>query len=200
MGVKTPIYLDNNATTAVDPRVLASMMPYFSEKYGNAASIHHPYGWEAADAVDKGREQAAAILGCNSKEIIFTSGATESDNIALKGVMEANAGKGNHLITSTIEHKAILDTAHYLETLGKRVTYLDVDRQGNIDLNELEGSITDQTVLISLMLANNEVGTINPVAEIGKIASKHGVIFHCDATQAVGKVPIDVNEMAGYIC
>jgi cysteine desulfurase len=199
MTLKTPIYLDNNATTPVDPRVLFAMMPYFSEKFGNAASIHHPFGWEAKDAVDKARGQVAAILGADTKEIVFTSGATESDNIALKGTMEANASKGNHLITCVTEHKAILDTAKYLESKGTQVTYLPVDRQGNIDLAVLEGSITPQTVMISLMMANNEVGTMHPVREIGAIAEKKGVIFHCDATQAVGKVPIDVREMGIHL-
>jgi cysteine desulfurase len=199
MSVKTPIYLDNNATTPVDPRVLEKMLPYFSDKFGNAASIHHPFGWEAKDAVDLAREQVASILGADSKEIVFTSGATESDNVALKGTMEANAKKGNHLITCATEHKAVLDTSKYLEEKGLKVTYLGVDKEGNIDLDQLDSSITPQTVLISLMLANNEVGTLHPVAEIGKIAEKHGVYFHCDATQAVGKLPINVREMGIHL-
>jgi cysteine desulfurase len=199
MPVKTPIYLDNNATTPVDPRVLERMLPYFSDKFGNAASIHHPFGWVAKDAVDVARGQVAAILGADVKEIVFTSGATESDNVALKGTMEANAKKGNHLITCATEHKAVLDTAKYLETRGVKVTYLEVDKEGNIDLDRLEGSITPETVLISLMLANNEVGTLHPVAEIGKIAEKRGVFFHCDATQAVGKIPVNVREMGIHL-
>lgn len=199
MTTGTYIYLDNNATTPVDPRVLEAMLPYFSEKFGNAASIHHPFGWEAKDSVEKAREQVASIINAEPREIVFTSGATESDNVALKGIMEAYSSKGNHLITCVTEHKAILDTAKYLESRGCDVTYLPVDKHGNIDLDQLEGSITDRTVLISIMLANNEIGTIHPVKEIGKIAEKRGIIFHCDATQAVGKIPIDVNDMGIHL-
>lgn len=199
MTVRTPIYLDHNATTPVDPRVLETMLPYFSEKFGNAASRSHSFGWEAMDAVDRGREQVAELIGALSKEVIFTSGATESDNIALKGVMEYYHEKGDHLITGATEHKAVLDTAKYLEKKGCAVTILPVDESGRIDPDRLEASITDRTVLVSLMLANNETGVIHPVHEIGRIARKHGVLFHCDATQAVGKVRIDVRDMGIHL-
>lgn len=190
------IYLDHNATTPVDPDVLAAMLPYFSEVYGNAASIDHDAGHVAKQAVELAREQCAQIIHAReSKEIIFTSGATESDNIALFGVTERYADKGDHIITCIAEHKAILDCCARLEAMGKRVTYLPVDQHGMIDLDELRQAITPQTILISLMFANNEIGTIQPIAEIGKIAREHDVLFHTDAAQAVGHVPVDVEKM-----
>ncbi len=195
MAVKTPIYLDHNATTPVDPRVLEVMLPYFTDRFGNAASKSHSFGWEANAAVDRARGQIASIIGAVPKEVVFTSGATESDNIALIGIAEYYKSKGNHIITGATEHKAVLDTAQYLEkTRGVRVTILPVDKHGQIDLDRLEASIIPETILISLMHANNETGVLHPVEEIGKIAERHGVIFHCDATQAVGKVPIDVRK------
>ncbi|HDS29674.1 MAG TPA: IscS subfamily cysteine desulfurase [Firmicutes bacterium] len=199
MTVKTPIYLDHNATTSVDPRVLEAMMPYFTTRFGNAASRSHSFGWEAMDAVDRAREQIARLIGAEVKEIIFTSGATESDNIALKGVMENYQSKGNHLITAATEHKAVLDTAKYLEKKGYAVSILPVQEDGRVDTDLLDATITKNTVLISLMLANNETGVLHPVHEIGKIAEKHDVLFHCDATQAVGKVRIDVKEMGIHL-
>lgn len=192
--VSLPIYLDNNATTKMDPRVLEAMLPYFSDNFGNAASRNHKFGWEAEDAVDLAREQIASLIGASSKEIIFTSGATESDNLAIKGVYEMYARKGNHIITVNTEHKAVLDACKHVEKLGGEVTYLEPNREGLIDLKELEAAITDKTVLISIMYANNEIGVIQPVREIGEMARKHNVVFHTDATQAVGKVPVDVND------
>lgn len=190
------IYLDHNATTPVDPRVLEVMLPYFSEVYGNAASIDHDAGHVAKKAVETAREQCAHIIGASDpKEIIFTSGATESDNIALFGVAEKYADKGDHIITCVTEHKAILDTCARLEKLGKQITYLPVDSHGLIDLEALKQAITPKTILISIMFANNEIGTIQPIAEIGNIAREAGVLFHTDATQAVGHVPIDVEKM-----
>lgn len=190
------IYLDHNATTPVDPDVLAAMLPYFSEIYGNAASIDHDAGHVAKQAVELAREQCAQIIHAReAKEIIFTSGATESDNIALFGVAERYADKGDHIITCVTEHKAILDCCARLEAMGKRVTYLPVDQYGMIDLDELRQAITPQTILISLMFANNEIGTTQPIAEIGKIAREHDVLFHTDAAQAVGHVPVDVEKM-----
>ena len=199
MTVKTPIYLDHNATTPVDPRVLEAMLPYYREKFGNAASRSHPYGWIAADAVDKAREQVAAIIGAETKDIVFTSGASESDNIALKGVMEKYKSKGNHLITAATEHKAVIDTADYLAKAGYAVTILDVDHNGQVHPDQVDAAITDDTVLVSIMLANNETGVLHPVKEIGEVCEKRGVFFHCDATQAVGKVPIDVKEMGIHL-
>ena len=190
--LKLPIYLDNNATTPMDPRVLEAMIPYMTEMFGNAASRNHPFGWAAEEAVDYAREQIAALINCNPKEIIFTSGATESDNLAIKGVFEMYASKGNHIITATTEHKAVLDTCKHIEKIGGKVTYLEVDSEGLIDLKELEATITDKTILISIMYGNNEVGVIQPVREISAIAKKHGVLFMTDATQAVGKIPVDV--------
>lgn len=190
------IYLDHNATTPVDPDVLETMLPYFSEIYGNAASIDHDAGHVAKQAVELAREQCAQIIHAReAKEIIFTSGATESDNIALFGVAERYADKGDHIITCVTEHKAILDCCARLEAMGKRVTYLPVDQYGMIDLDDLRQAITPQTILISLMFANNEIGTIQPIAEIGKIAREHNVLFHTDAAQAVGHVPVDVEKM-----
>ena len=177
----------------MDPRVLEAMLPYFIEKFGNAASRNHPFGWVAEEAVDYAREQVAKLIGADPKEIIFTSGATEADNLALKGVFEMYASKGNHIITATTEHKAVLDTCKHIEKLGGQVTYLPVKEDGLIDLNELENAITDKTILIAIMYGNNEIGVIQPVREISKIARKHGVLFFTDGTQAVGKVPVDVN-------
>ncbi len=195
--VKLPIYMDNHATTPLDPRVLEAMMPYLTVKFGNAASRNHSFGWEAEEAVDKARAQIAALINAKSKEIIFTSGATESDNLAIKGVVEFNKEKGNHVITCVTEHKAVLDSCRALERLGKAtVTYLPVDKYGMVSPDDVRKAITDKTVLITIMWANNEIGTIHPVAQIGKIAKERGVLFHCDAVQAVGKVPVDV-EAAG---
>lgn len=192
MELKLPIYLDNNATTPMDPRVLEAMLPYFVEKFGNAASRNHSFGWVAEEAVDYAREQVAKLINADPKEIIFTSGATESDNLALKGVFEMYASKGNHIITATTEHKAVLDTCKHIEKMGGQVTYLEVNPEGLIDLKELENAITDKTILIAIMYGNNEIGVIQPVREISTIARKHGVLFFTDATQAVGKIPVDV--------
>ncbi len=192
--LKLPIYLDNNATTPMDPRVFEAMTPYFLEDYGNAASRNHPFGWKAEEAVDYAREQVAKLIGADPKEIIFTSGATEGDNLGIKGVYEMYAQKGNHIITATTEHKAVLDTCKHIEKLGGEVTYLQVKEDGLIDLVELEAAIKPTTILISIMWANNEIGTIMPVREISAIAKKHGVLFFTDATQAVGKIPVDVNK------
>ncbi len=199
MTLKTPIYLDHNATTPVDPRVLETMLPYLRDKFGNAASRTHTFGWIAADAVDKAREQVAKLIGANVKDIVFTSGASESDNIALKGVMEKYTNRGNHLITVATEHKAVIDTAKYLEEKGYKVTILGVDNHGRVHPEQVEEAITPETVLVSVMLANNETGVIHPIREIGKVCEKHDVFFHCDATQAVGRVPIDVNEMGIHL-
>jgi len=193
--LKLPIFMDNHSTTAVDPRVLEAMLPYFCQQYGNAASRNHIFGWEAEKAVDRARGQIAQLIHCDPKEIVFTSGATESDNLALKGVAEMYRDKGNHVITVATEHKAILDTAKRLEKAGMVVTYLGVDTMGRIDLDALQAAISDRTILISVMMANNEIGVIQPIAEIGKIAKARGVIFHCDATQGVGKIPVDVQAM-----
>ncbi|GMV77960.1 MAG: cysteine desulfurase [Chitinophagaceae bacterium] len=190
--LKLPIYLDNNATTPVDPRVLETMLPYFTNHFGNAASRNHPFGWEAEEAVDYAREQVAQLVGCDPKEIIFTSGATEADNLALKGVFEMYASKGNHIITVTTEHKAVLDTCKHIEKLGGEVTYLDVEEDGLLDLSKLEAAIKPSTILIAVMYANNEIGVVQPVKEISAIAKKHGILFFTDATQAVGKIPVDV--------
>jgi cysteine desulfurase len=196
---KRLIYLDNNATTPCDPRVVETMIPYFYEKHGNAASRNHPAGWVAEEAVDYAREQIALLIGADEKEIIFTSGATESNNLALKGVFEMYAAKGNHIITATTEHKAILDTCKRLEKMGGEVTYLEVDNLGRIDLAELEAAIKPNTVLVSIMWANNETGVIQDVKAIGDICKKHGVLFHSDATQAVGKIPTNVREMGIHL-
>jgi cysteine desulfurase len=187
-----PIYLDNNATTPMDPRVLEAMLPYFVDKFGNAASRNHPFGWVAEEAVDYAREQIAQLIGCNEKEIIFTSGATESNNLAIKGVFEMYQAKGNHVITLTTEHKAVLDTCHHIEKMGAEVTYLDVEKDGLVDLAKLEAAIKPNTILISIMYGNNEIGVIQPIKKISEIARKHGVLLHTDATQAVGKVPVNV--------
>src|SRR6202163_2486611 len=192
--MKTPIYFDNHATTPVDPRVLQAMLPYFTEKFGNAASRNHAFGWESEKAVDTARKQVADLIGANPKEIVFTSGATESDNLAIKGVAEMYAEKGNHIITAATEHKAVLDTCKKLEKNGYRVTYLPVKGDGLIDLDMLRESITDKTILVTIMYANNEIGVLQPVAEIGKICREKGVLFPTDGVQAVGKVPVDVNK------
>ena len=193
--IKFPIYLDSHATTPVDPRVFEAMKSYFTEHFGNASSLDHSFGYDASVAVQQARETIADAIGCSMDEILFTSGATESDNLALMGVMEKNKSKGNHLITCVTEHKAILDTARHLENMGYKVTYLPVDEYGLIDLEELKNAITDETVLISIMFANNEIGTIQNIVEIGKIAHDHHVYFHTDAAQAVGHIPINVKEM-----
>ena len=193
--VKLPIYMDNQATTPADPRVLEAMLPFFSDKFGNAASRNHPFGWEAEKGIESARTQIAHIIHADSKEIIFTSGATESDNIALKGVVEMYREKGSHIVTQATEHKAVLDTAKYLEKQGIQVTYLRVDKYGLVNPEELQVAITDKTILISIMAANNEIGTIQPIEAIGKIAKEKGVLFHVDAAQAVGKIPMDVEKM-----
>jgi cysteine desulfurase len=195
MSVQTPIYLDNNATTRTDPRVVEAMLPYFTEDFGNAASRSHPFGWKAEEGVDLGREQVARVIGADPKEIIFTSGATESNNLAIKGVAEMYEDKGDHVITVVTEHKAVLDTCKHLEKHGKRVTYLEVRKDGLIDLDQLKDAITDKTILVSIMAANNEIGVLQPIGEIGKICRERGVIFHTDAVQAYGKIPVDVNAM-----
>ncbi len=192
MSVKLPIYLDNNATTKTDPRVVEAMLPYFTEIYGNAASRNHEYGWGAEEAVENARNQIAKLVGANSKEIIFTSGATESNNLALKGAMNMYAEKGNHLITVTSEHNAILDTCKALERDGKVVTYLSIDDKGFVNLDDLKNAITDKTVLVSIMYANNEMGVVQDIKAIGAICREKGVLFHTDATQAVGKIPVNV--------
>lgn len=192
--LKLPIYLDNNATTPMDPRVLEAMIPYFTEHFGNAASRNHPFGWQAEEAVDYAREQVAKLIGADPKEIIFTSGATEGDNLGIKGVYEMYASKGNHIITCTTEHKAVLDTCKHIERHGGEVTYLEVNPEGLIDLKELEAAIKPTTILIAIMYANNEIGVVQPVKEISAIARKHGVLFFTDGTQAVGKIPVDVNK------
>ncbi|GAA3983092.1 IscS subfamily cysteine desulfurase [Hymenobacter antarcticus] len=190
--LKLPIYLDNNATTPLDPRVLETMMPYLTDVFGNAASRNHPFGWAAEEGVDYAREQIAKLINCDPKEIIFTSGATESDNLGIKGVFEMYSQKGNHVITCTTEHKAVLDTCKHIEKLGGRVTYLAVDEQGLISLEELEAAMTPETILVSIMYGNNETGTINNIREITRIAHSHGALFMTDGTQAVGKIPVDV--------
>src|SRR5579859_3973614 len=191
-GVHLPIYMDNHATTPLDPRVLEAMMPYFTSTFGNAASRNHEFGWRAEEAVEQAREQIAKLVGANAKEIIFTSGATESDNLAIKGVAEMYREKGNHIITAVTEHKAVLDTCKRLEKYGYRVTYMPVQKDGLIDLDDLKRAMDDKTILVTIMYANNEIGVLQPVAEIGKLCRERGVIFHTDATQAVGKVPVDV--------
>lgn len=192
--LKTPIYLDNNATTPLDPRVLEAMLPYFTEKFGNAASRNHPFGWAAEEGVDYAREQVAKLIGATEKEIIFTSGATESDNLAIKGVYEMYKDKGNHIITLTTEHKAVLDACKHLEKLGANITYLDVESDGLIDLAKLEATFTDQTILVAIMYANNEIGVVQPVKQIAALAHKHGALYFTDAVQAVGKIPVNVIE------
>ncbi len=190
--LKLPIYLDHNATTPMDPRVLEAMIPYFTENFGNAASRNHSFGWHAEEAVDYAREQVAKLINADPKEIIFTSGATEGDNLAIKGVYEMYASKGNHIITCTTEHKAVLDTCKHLEKLGAEVTYLDVQPNGLIDLKQLEAAMRPTTILVAIMYANNEIGVIQPIKEISAIAKKHGALVFTDAVQAVGKIPVDV--------
>ena len=190
--LKFPIYLDNHATTPMDPRVFEAMKPYFIDSFGNAASRNHSFGWVAEEAVEKARKQLADLIGATSKEIVFTSGATESNNLALKGVAEMYAQKGNHIITAATEHKAVLDTCKRLEKHGSKVTYLPVRPDGLIDLDQLRDAITDQTVLVSIMYGNNEIGTVQPMVEISKICKERGVLLHSDATQAVGKIPVNV--------
>ena len=189
------IYMDNHATTPLDPRVLEAMLPYFTEHFGNASSRNHHYGWEAEEAVEIARAQIGALIGAESKEIVLTSGATESDNLAIHGAAEFHKEKGDHIITVQTEHKAVIDTCRYLESHGFRVTYLPVDKEGFVSLDQMREAITDKTILISVMFANNEVGTIQPIAEIGKLAREKGVLFHCDATQGVGKTTVDVESM-----
>lgn len=191
--MKIPVYLDNNATTPMDPRVLEAMLPYFTEKFGNAASRNHAFGWAAEEGVDYAREQVAQLIGANEKEIIFTSGATEADNLGIKGVFEMYQDKGNHIITTVTEHKAVLDTCKHLEKQGAKVTYLPVKEDGLIDLKELEAAMTPQTILVCIMYGNNEIGVIQPVKDIAAIAHKHGALFMTDATQTVGKIPVNVD-------
>lgn len=193
--MKLPVYLDNNSTTPIDLRVVEAMMPYLTEKFGNAASRSHAYGWEGESAVETARAQVAKLIGANPKEIVFTSGATESINIAIKGAFEMYGEKGRHIITCVTEHKATLDSAKYVEKHGAQVTYLPVNSTGQIDLDALKAVITPQTILVSLMHANNEMGTIHPVEEVGKITREKGILFHVDAAQTAGKLPIDVNKM-----
>lgn len=190
--LKLPIYLDHNATTPMDPRVLEAMIPYFTENFGNAASRNHSFGWHAEEAVDYAREQVAQLINADPKEVIFTSGATEGDNLAIKGVYEMYASKGNHIITCTTEHKAVLDTCKHLEKLGAEVTYLEVQPDGLIDLKQLEAAMRPTTILVAIMYANNEIGVIQPIKEISAIAKKHGALLFTDAVQAVGKIPVDV--------
>ncbi len=193
--MKLPIYMDNHSTTPCDPRVVDAMLPYFTEKFGNSASRNHSFGWEAEEGVDQARKHIANLIHADAKEIVFTSGATESDNLALKGVVEMYKEKGDHIITTSTEHRAVIDAAKSLEKKGVKVTYLPVDKTGRVDPDDVRNAITDKTILISIMLANNEIGTIHPIAEIGKIAKEKGVLFHCDATQGVGKIPVDVQEL-----
>ena len=193
--MKLPIYMDNHSTTQCDPRVVDAMLPYFTEKFGNSASRNHSFGWEGEEGVAYARKQIAKLINADAKEIVFTSGATESDNLALKGVVEMYKEKGDHIITSSTEHRAILDAAKSLEKRDMNVTYLPVDKFGMVNPEDVRGAITDKTILISVMLANNEIGTINPIKEIGKIAKEKGVLFHCDATQGVGKIPVDVQDL-----
>src|SRR5215510_5020377 len=194
--MKLPIYLDNNATTPVDPRVVETMLPYFTEKFGNAASRSHAFGWVGEEAVEYAREQVAQLIGASSdKEVVFTSGATESDNLAIKGVANFYKSKGNHIITEKTEHKAVLDTCKRLERQGFSVTYLQTDSRGLVDSEAVRAAITDKTILVSIMLANNEVGTVQPIAEIGKVTREKGVLLHTDAVQGLGKVPFDVEAM-----
>jgi cysteine desulfurase len=194
--MKFPIFMDNHSTTPMDPRVLEAMLPYFVEKFGNSASRNHAFGWEAEEAVENARKQIARLIHADSKEIVFTSGATESDNLAIKGVVEMYHEKGDHIITSSTEHRAVLDTCKALESKrGVKVTYLPVDKAGMVSPEDVRNAITEKTILISIMMANNEIGTINPIKAIGKIAKEKGILFHCDATQGVGKIPVDVQDM-----
>src|SRR5689334_7140807 len=191
--VKLPIYLDNHATTPLDPRVLQAMMPFLTTKFGNAASRSHSFGWEAEQAVETAREQIAKLIGATAKELVFTSGATEGDNLAIKGVAEMYREKGNHIVTALTEHKAVLDSCKHLEKNGYRVTYLPVKADGLIDLDDLRRAMDGETILVTIMYANNEIGVIQPIAEIGKLCKERDVLFHCDVAQAVGKVPVNVS-------
>jgi cysteine desulfurase len=193
--IKFPIYMDNNATTRTDPRVVEAMLPYFTEHYGNSGSRNHVFGWEAEDAVEQAREQVAALVGAGAKEIIFTSGATESNNLAIKGVAQMYKKKGNHIIAPKVEHKAVIDPCKRLERDGFHVTFLDVDKYGRVSAEQIAKAMTDKTILVSVMAANNEIGTLHPIKEIGKLCKQKGVLFHTDAVQAAGKVPVDVEEM-----
>lgn len=193
--IKLPVYLDNNSTTRTDPRVLEVMLPYFTEKFGNSASRNHSYGWETEEGVDLAREQVASVINASSKEIIFTSGATESNNLAIKGVAAMYRKKGNHIITAATEHKAVIDPCMRLERDGGQVTFLPVDKHGLVSPQQVSDAINDKTILVSIMAANNEIGTIHPLKEIGKICKAKGVLFHTDATQAIGKIPLDVEDM-----
>jgi cysteine desulfurase len=193
-ALKLPVYLDNHATTPMDPRVLEEMLPFLTNNFGNAASNSHAFGWTAAAAVEKARRQIATAIGASAREIVFTSGATESDNLAIKGVAEAFRSKGSHIITAVSEHKAVLDSCKHLEKYGYRVTYLPVGSDGLIDLDLLKDSFTDQTILVSIMAANNETGVLQPIQEIGKLCRKRGILFHSDAVQALGKLPLDVSK------
>ena len=195
MAVKLPIYMDNNSTTRTDPRVVEAMLPYFTEKFGNSASRNHPFGWEAEAAVEEARDQIAALIGATGKEIIFTSGATEATNLALKGAAAMYKKKGNHLITQATEHKATLDTCKRLERDGYQVTYLPVDKHGQVHAEQVREALTDRTILVSIMAANNEIGTLHPIRDIGRLCKEKGVLFHTDAVQAAGKVPLDVNDV-----
>jgi cysteine desulfurase len=199
MTVKTPIYMDNHATTRTDPRVVEAMLPYFGEIFGNAASRNHAFGWKAEEAVEKAREIVARAINADPKEIVFTSGATESNNLAIKGVAEMYAEKGNHIITCVTEHKAVIDPCKKLERMGFNVTWLPVQANGLIDLEELKKAITDKTILISIMHANNEIGVIQPMEAIGSIAAEHGILLHTDATQTVGKIPVDVQKLGVHL-
>src|SRR5205085_10823951 len=193
--VKLPIYMDNHATTPLDPRVLDAMMPYLTDRFGNAARVNHKFGWEAEQAVEEALKQVAALIGADPREIVFTSGATESDNLAVKGVASMYREKGDHIITCVTEHKAILDTCKHLEKDGFRITFLPVDSKGFVDLDDIRKAITDKTILISIMTANNEVGVVQDIQAIGKLARERGVLFHTDAVQAAGKIPFNVNDM-----
>ncbi|MGE0705388.1 MAG: IscS subfamily cysteine desulfurase [Vicinamibacterales bacterium] len=195
MAVKLPIYMDHHATTPVDPRVVDAMLPYFTERFGNAASRNHAFGWAAEEAVETARKQVAELLGATAKEIIFTSGATEADNLAIKGVAEMYREKGNHIVTCVTEHKAVIDACKRLEKYGYRVTYLPVQKDGRVDLDVLRAAITDKTILITVMAANNEIGVVQPIGEIGAIAKEKGILFHTDAVQAAGKIPFNVNDL-----
>jgi cysteine desulfurase len=195
MALKLPIYLDNHATTPCDPRVVEAMIPYLTEVYGNAASRNHAFGWAAKEAVEVAREQVASLIGASAKEIVFTSGATESDNLAIKGVAKFHESKGRHIITNKIEHKAVLDSCHALEGEGWEVTYLDVDKEGLVDPAAVKAALRDDTVLVSVMTANNEIGVVQPIREIGAVCRERGVLFHTDAVQAMGKIPFSVDEM-----
>ncbi|MBI3895547.1 MAG: aminotransferase class V-fold PLP-dependent enzyme, partial [Acidobacteria bacterium] len=193
--MKLPIYLDNHATTPVDPIVLEAMLPYFAENFGNASSHNHTFGWRAQEAVEKARKEIADLIGAKPPEIIFTSGATESNNLAIKGIAEKYGERGNHIITATTEHKAVLDPCKDLEKNGFHVTYLPVDHYGLVEPDDVRRAITDRTILITIMFANNEIGTLHPIAEIGQIAHEKEILFHTDAAQALGKVPVDVERM-----